>query len=368
MSLLMVQTSTVATVFMYTLAAAKDVDSHWSDYTFEKLVGGERREWTDARVREELSWALQRIASAPIEAEPFPHINVPHLFSTTFYSALMTELPRPEEYTSKPYAGTHPSPRVFTLRHNLTAGAPIRVPADCVDTSQGGDATLPHASSQPTALCFAKTVHLHDQSSTKGSTLFVQEDPAKYPFWAQVFRLAHSSNFTRLLVDKFLPKGTEAGIPQWKQEHILNSPLKNTAALRIEPHQYHLTPHIDVHQKIVTWQFFHPRTSELSGRGMGTFFYKPKKGINMVLNDRKDPLWMDYAHFDPVKEIPVLPNSFFSFAPNARSFHGANISADRWAGVSDKYARRTFLGFITSQKDEWHHFDQGDWEKHEFSI
>ena len=181
---------------MYTLfqlgmvAVAKDVDSHWSDYTFEKLVGGERRQWTDARVREELSRALQRIASAPIEAEPFPHFNVPHLFSKAFYSALMTELPRPEEYTSKSYAGTHPSPRVFTLRHNLTAapdGAPIRVPADCADIPQQGDATLYHASSQPTALCFAKTVHLHDRNSTKGLTLLVQEDPAKYPFWTQLF-------------------------------------------------------------------------------------------------------------------------------------------------------------------------------------
>ena len=52
-----------------------------------------------------------------------------------------------------------------------------------------------------------------------------------------------------------------------------------------------------------------------------------------------------------LSEHPVLPNYFFAFAPNTQSFHGANITREKWIGIDDTMQRRTVLGFITSKKD-----------------
>ena len=323
----------------------------WDELLFDSIASSKR--WNNALIYEELTSALQRIATAPVNAMPFPHISINGLFSDRFYKALMEELPDHSAYTRQAYAGTNPSPAVLCVRSNTQKL--VRVPGDCNGTeSDSSD-------------CYRKTVHVHSTDANKGSTLFVQSTPRNYPFWLQAFRLVHSTNFTKLLVDKFSLDNHE-GVPQWKRKHIKDYPLKNTAALRVEPEQYHLTPHIDVKEKIVTWQFFHPRTRELSGRGMGTFFYRPKPGLRMQVDDRKNPPWMDYDNFEPVIEHPVVPNSFFAFAPSDRSWHGANITAERWKGVADRAARRTFLGFVTSQRDEWHHFDRKDWVDRSFGI
>ena len=47
---------------------------------------------------------------------------------------------------------------------------------------------------------------------------------------------------------------------RYKRRLIEGHPLRNSAALRVEPDQYHLTPHVDMFQKVVTWQFFHPES------------------------------------------------------------------------------------------------------------
>lgn len=325
----------------------------WDELLYESLVGSSST-WSNALIHDELLNALQRIAAAPIQPTPFPHVRVNGLFSDRFYAALMAELPHHSAYTRQEYAGTNPNPPVYCVRKNDVAHS-VRVPDDCKGSESGPSA------------CYSKTVNVHSENARKGSTLFVQQTPRLYPLWLQAFRLVHSTNFTQLLVDKFSLDG-EQGVPRWKRKHAHGYPLKNTAALRVEPTQYHLTPHIDVKEKIVTWQFFHPKSSELSGRGMGTFFYKPKAGLRLQVDDRKNPRWMAYDNFDAVLEHPVVPNSFFAFAPNNRSWHGANITAEQWEGVADRTSRRTFLGFVTSLRDEWHHFNKNDWVDRSFGI
>ena len=79
------------------------------------------------------------------------------------------------------------------------------------------------------------------------------------------------------------------------------------------------------------------------------------------MDDRANPNWLDYNLFHRALEHPVLPNYFFAFAPNTRSFHGANITSEKWDGERDTMQRRTFLGFITSKASQFHHFGKADW-------
>jgi hypothetical protein len=85
------------------------------------------------------------------------------------------------------------------------------------------------------------------------------------------------------------------------------------------------------------------------------------------MNDRKNPSWFDYSFFDEVKEMFVVPNKFFAFAPNNRSWHGAAIVPAQMIGVP-KNSRRTFLGFITGDSDHFHHFNHQDWANNEFYL
>ena len=134
------------------------------------------------------------------------------------------------------------------------------------------------------------------------------------------------------------------------------------AGLRIEPNIYHLSPHIDVHAKIVTWQFSHPHSFELGHRKVGTMFYRPKADLRTLkMNDKADPPWLDFEHFEPVREQPVVPNHLFAFAPNTGSWHGAKIEPDQLEGVANRFARRTFLGFITDPVQGLHFFSQNDY-------
>merc|ERR1712014_265198 len=129
----------------------------------------------------------------------------------------------------------------------------------------------------------------------------------------------------------------------------------SSASLRIEPVQYHLTPHIDWSDKVITWQMFVPWNRDLEDRGVGTRFYRPKPNYTFIMDDKCNPEWLDYRLFDQVVEQRVIPNSFFAFAPNSRSFHGAAITEQQMAGV-DTHARRTFLGFVTARSTGFHHF------------
>ena len=329
----------------------------WEELNLEALGGvskqtGQAKVWDNAAVKDEFEKALNRIASASIVYEPFPHLVVERLFSTHFYKKLMKELPDPSQYEVQSYAGTKPTYHAIQV-DGETDGV-CQVPKDCSRQNETQGA------------CYKRKVQLHDDAFSTGRALTAEAAPSRYPFWIQAFRFVHSVNFTSLLTAKFsLPGGL--GIPLWKREHIAGASLRNTAALRIEPTEYHLTPHIDLAAKVVTWQFFHPTGTQLANRKLGTFFYRPKKA-SFTMNDRANPPWLDYSLFDRVLEHPVLPNYFFAFAPNTRSFHGANITREKWIGIDDTMQRRTFLGFVTSEKDGFHHFNRNDWLKQDYYI
>ena len=271
----------------------------------------------------------------------------------------MEELPSPSIYSDQSYAGTAPNYNALHLSNDLKNQRKTKlfIPSDC-DGGKNG--------------CWSKNVNLHSPNARRGKVLTTENNTTKYPLWTQALRLVHSRNFTGLLYDKF---ATYTGIPTYKLAELMDQAkgedistiLRNSAALRIEPTSYHLTPHVDMFQKVVTWQFFHPINGDLKDRLAGTRFYslKPELRDIVEVEDRKNPSWLDYSHFEPVKEHPVIPNYFFAFAPNNRSWHGASIDPRQMEGV-DHYARRTFLGFITTKHWGFHHFNRGDWAPRDY--
>jgi len=347
-----------------------------------KVIAPHYDKWSDEAVHQEFETALQKIKDAPIIHEPFDHFFVKDLFSDTFYKALMEELPPPSTYHSGPYPGTSPTYRALHVSSDIRNGTHVHVPEQCFNQrpdkhkAAGSDLTT----KRNKAGCWLEDVQLHDTKARNGLTLTVDQDASKYPLWVQAFRLVHSRNFTHLLYSKF---ASDTGIPQYKQDEVQRqaagdggaqpgtkiAKLRNTAALRIEPTSYHLTPHVDRYEKLVTWQYFHPETMELANRTVGTQFYeiKPEFQNKFEIQDKRNPAWLGYDHFNSIKEQPVIPNYFFSFAPNNHSWHGAAIDPDKMRGVN-QYARRTFLGFVTTSYWGFHHFNKGDWAPEEFDF
>uniref|UniRef100_A0A7S1ZNC1 Uncharacterized protein n=1 Tax=Ditylum brightwellii TaxID=49249 RepID=A0A7S1ZNC1_9STRA len=319
--------------------------------------------WTDEAVHEEFQNVMQKIKDAPIIHKPFDHFFVKDLFSEKFYQALMKELPPPSTYAKRRYPGTDPKYKAYQVSStNIPNGTHVHIPSDC---KVKGNNEL--------RKCWMQNVKLHSSKATTGRTLTVDQDASRYPLWVQAFRLIHSRNFTHTMYKKF---ATPTGVPEYKQMAVKNQTepgcemnLRNTAALRIEPTSYHLTPHVDRYEKLVTWQFFHPEFMELLDRQVGTQFYeiKPEYRNKFEIEEIENPNWLDYKFFNSVKEQPVIPNYFFSFAPNNHSWHGAAIDPAKMEGV-DQYARRTFLGFITTKFWDYHHFNKGDWAPEEFDF
>ena len=317
--------------------------------------------WDNNAVHMEFEKALQKIMNAEIIQEPFDHISVPNLFSDEFYQALMEELPHHTAYSEQGYPGTSPTYNALHLADNLGHSGSrekIIVPDHCKGKGHGG--------------CWAKSVKLHENNATTGKVLTVDKDLSLYPLWNKVIRLVHSKNFTGLLYKKF---ATDTGISEYKRKEIekeakgreVATVLRNSAALRIEPTSYHLTPHVDRFEKVVTWQFFHPENFELQNRTVGTRFYNLKPPLQKIIEikDRSNPAWFDYSHFDMVKEQPVIPNYFFAFPPNNHSWHGASIDRHQMTGA-DQFSRRTFLGFITTKFWGFHHFHRNDWAETDY--
>ena len=207
------------------------------------VIAPDHPEWDDIAVHKEFQKALKRIKQAKIDHYPHAHFSVPDLFSDKFYAALMRELPPPSQYKQVAYPGTDPVYGAILLSDELanrTKGH-VDIPGSCKNKKDG---------------CWVQNIQFHDVTKTKGMALTVDEDSTRFPLWVQAFRFVHSRNFTNLLYSKF---AFSSGIPAWKQEEVMKRAkngvpsLRNTAALRIEPTSYHLSPHVDRYEKLVTW-------------------------------------------------------------------------------------------------------------------
>ena len=290
----------------------------------------------------EFAQVLARIHAAQVIHEPFPHIDIKGFFSDRLYAALMQTLPDRSKFGRGPYAGTASRYRGIMVDKDVEGR--VNVPKDCCESKEDG------------CKCWHQWFQLHENEYQTGYRLTDFRLASK--LWVEVAKFSHSCHFMTALVKKLMLPGG-AGIPQWKRGRIREDKLRNSAALRIQGEPYHLTPHVDLPAKLVTWQMFIPRTDELDDKGFGTFFYSTKR--NIAIDDRAGPAWLAYENFDYRIELPAFSNHFFAFAPNTFSFHGANITKGMLDSISDPDERRTFLGFVTLTDDHFHHFKEDDW-------
>jgi len=295
-------------------------------------------------VREEFAVVLHKLRSAPIIYHPFPHIEIDGLFTASFYDALMANLPPAENYARVTYAGT--DGRYKGIRVRSQPQKIVSIPHDCC---------LEGATSQKRCPCWYETFDLHSADLQAGHR-FLEFDEKADELWRQVARFVHSCDFMETLAAKFVLQDG-LGIPDRKR-NFKSSELRNSAAMRYQSSPYHLSPHVDVHAKLVTWQMFTPSTNELMDKKFGTFLYVP--AVNIEVDDTSSPPWLAYDNFKASVELPCKKNFFFAFAPNNHSFHGARITREMLQGV-DPYQRRTFLGFITRSSENFHHFSADDW-------
>lgn len=309
-----------------------------------------KKVWTTELVRAELLAAVEKIRTAPLQQEPFAHVAVNNLFSDCFYQDLMRELPRKDAYTLRPYPGTNPYREWIDFTEEAaTWPGKFVVPQMC---------DMQDLRQRP---CYRRFTKAHDEHFTMGRAITVSQARKTSPLWTQVFRLTYSMDFMGLLVRRFTGLAGD-GIPEWKQRIVGTDPrnFRNSAALRIEPPEYHLAPHADISVKIVSWQFFHPPDNRLRDRRVGTIFYAPKPSLadKWKHDDSMDAKSFVPDLFDEVFEHPVVPNAFVAWAPNNHSWHGASVDRTKLGGDAD--SRRTFLGFIVTKDAGLHHFGKGD--------
>jgi hypothetical protein len=297
-------------LYLLTLVFSSSHVFGWSNKRSSSVKCVRSDQWTDDLLHQEFESVLYKIRKANIITKPFPHIEIRGWLSDCMYNALLAELPAIEMYTPLEYAGTLPDYQAITMEGACINDTKCDLPSQVCPYSPDKCQGQPHYTN----------LHFHDSNATKGLVLLDSDAREKHPLWSKLFHFVHSQNFSRTLYDKLaLPDGS--AIPLWKQKLVKDSPLMNSAAVRVDPYNYHLSPHIDMNEKVCTWQFFHPAGHQLADKGAGTRFYVPKKEFNFTMNDKLNPRWLDYRY-----SITCNPHIVFAFNHFVRCIVDAAIS------------------------------------------
>jgi hypothetical protein len=211
-----------------------------------------------------VSWhVLYKIANAPINPFPFPHLYVRDVFPPDFYRELRTHLPPPGALKSLRSLG--------------------RVTGDYPDTRQ----VLP-------------------LSVDAVQTL---DEPYR-SFWDGLASWLLSGQFGQILLPRFA-EFLESRFGDLRQVRF------HDEALLVQDYStYSLGPHSDSPSKVAAFLFYLPQDETLSH--LGTSLYVPKSP------DLRFPSGPHhkFADFERVATMPFLPNSLFAFLKTDTSFHG----------------------------------------------
>lgn len=264
---------------------------------------------------------LTRIAAAPIEREPFPHIYVDGIFPADYYRWLLARIDAVGTFVPTLYPG---------------------VGVDLASKSY------------------------RDFGLTCSNF-------AADPELARLHAFLKSDGFSRLLLDKFAAPDSwgarGSAIPPEKHAYFANGRTDYTCVFDLHKDLpgYEISPHPDVPTKIVTFLFYLTPNDHLSN--YGTMLCTPKPGyrpertahpLAKLIRRLSRPLvgkhygfgqrdeWHPWEKFDVAKMAPARPNALLVFAPNAVSYHAVrmNIPAD-----SPLRERQTLRGFIRSGKN-----------------
>lgn len=148
----------------------------------------------------------------------------------------------------------------------------------------------------------------------------------KKEFWQQMEKWFKSEDFSKTLLKKF--GITKPGV----SDYFLHKDLED----------FEVTPHTDVHSKLVTYLFYLPKNEELSD--LGTRILVPKNESSVGTTKHQN--WDD---FNIVNSSKYIPNSFFAFTPCQNSFHAVKI---KFPKNIKKKERDTIRGFIFDKTEK----------------
>lgn len=211
-----------------------------------------------------VSWhVLYKIANAPINPFPFPHLYIRDVFPPDFYRELRAHLPPPEALQS-----------LRSLK---------RVTSDYPDTRQ----VLPLS---------VEAVQTLDQPFRA--------------FWDELASWLLGGRFGQILLPRFA-EYLEArfGDPRQVRFH-------DEALLVQDSSTYSLGPHSDSPYKVAAFLFYLPQDDSLSH--LGTSLYVPRSPDLRTTSG----VHYEFADFERVATMPFLPNSLFAFLKTDTSFHG----------------------------------------------
>jgi hypothetical protein len=206
---------------------------------------------------------LYRVANAPINPFPFPHIYVREVFPAEFYRRLREHLPPKETLTT-----------LVKLR---------RVSANYPETRL----VLP-----------LEPEHVH------------RLDEPLRSFWSEVASWLLGREFAAMVLNKFRPY-LEERFGDARAQHFTDE------ALLVQDYTtYRLPPHTDSPRKVLSFLFYLPADDALSH--LGTSLYLPKNRRNVSDGSR----YHDPAEFDRLLTMPYTANTLFAFLKTPNAFHG----------------------------------------------
>jgi len=244
----------------------------------------------------DLDAAFLKIADAPIEYDPFPHIVVQEVFSPTDYLHLLDDL-RQCTFVPATYPGAH------------------------------------------------EDVEGQGRAASRGQ--IVESIDARPSLGALAARL-RSPDFRNLLISKFgdTSNGVRAcaSIPPEKLAAARGSQVGASSTFEFyrDMPGYEISPHLDTYGKVVTFQFFLVPDASLADAG-GTHFLRPKLAGTKPRRRSDRPDWCFWEDFEIVRTIRAVPNVFWAFAPNDQSYHAVRLHSPGGGPIQGRTVARGFV-------------------------
>jgi FkbM family methyltransferase len=220
-----------------------------------------------AETRGVLSHVLDRINSAPIATDPFPHIVVDGIFPDDYYRRLQESYPPKESFVHMDQTG------------RVSAGAYKE-----------------------------RMVVLFDDAS-------LERIPAvQRAFWLDFGEWLYSDLFMAAMIAKFAPQ-IEPRLPRLLAQR---GPLtvRGDAQIVRDHSQYAIGPHTDAPHRLITFLFYCPEDDGL--KKFGTSFYRPKQADFTCPGGTHHP----FEKFERATTVDFLPNRLVAFPKTERCFHG----------------------------------------------
>ncbi len=222
---------------------------------------------------------LYKIANAPINPFPFPHIYVRDIFPPAYYQALREHLPPSQALKTltslkrKRGAGVHPDSRlVLPLEPDHLAALP---------------------------------------------------EPYR-GYWSQTASWLIEGQFGKMVLPKF------GQYLEMRFGGSRNMQFYNDALVVQDSTTYTLGPHTDNPGKVISFLFYLPADESMAH--LGTSIYLPKDSEFRCVGGPHYP----FANFRRVATMPYVPNALFAFLKTPNSFHGVEP-------ITDSHVKRDLL-------------------------